>query len=869
MSHNTSILHKNLFLACFQVFFWLVFRPSMWRAYISNIEPGLSPDFAWFSLPIKRWHFGLFLVQAVWILLIVAFVGLCLFLFGFENQVIRGILYAGVLSFTVALIGSSFVSVAFGLMASVIAGVLVGFAFIFNTQEPIWQVAVLLSSFFAASFASSVLMSINVESIRSSLFKQFGSIIIGVFLSGLIIAASIMLLSFLLKIDDTKIMGLALGIGLAYGLVSRFWLGALAVSLGFWGIMSFLIKLSPEANSYGSAITGGLSNALLFSLLFALPYLWARRIGDNWAGVLAGLAGSVGVYLVFFFFPQKDGQILLYSLVAVGLGLSQAWWRSVLFYPFEAALTVFLSRQEDSHKWLRWQPAFWDEHQRLPLYGLEKHLIKTKINSDTLAYLKESHQAWAIQAAQFELYFKQLELCNGVDTIKIACDYLPTGQFEDSITNALSRLSEISRIVKTGLEIENDYQRLLTVEQAIEALGELLRNFSLSHDLDMLRLWRIAENWRQSISDYSRELNELIENKKEIENPYITGRALTRETMAIFVGRREISRRIDLMLRNPHSPPILLYGQRRIGKTSLLNLFSKLLSDRYLPLFVDLQGPVSLTTEYSGFLYNLSRAMIKSASETRQISLPALSREALKDDPFSQFDEWLDDVEASIEDRTVLLTFDEFEALDHVFQIGRLDKHLILGMFRHIIQHRPRFKIVITGAYRLEKFPDWANYLNNAETITLSYLKENEARELINNTIKSIKYTENAIQHILELTHSHPALVQWFCKEIVVLKNEQPYEKRNVIDKEDVIAAIQPVLEHARSQFSSIFTSHCSPQESKILQLLAEQREGVDKKNPEIEKALANLVDSELIESTPTGYRFQVEMFRRWVVNKG
>jgi len=132
MSYNTKLLHKNPFIASLQVLFWLVFRPSAWRAYISNIEPSLAPDFAWFSLPVKQWHLlhRLFLVQGVWLLLTVAIVGLGLFLFGFENQVIRGIFYAGFLSLTVALVSSIFVSVAFGLTASVMGGVLVGLAFL-------------------------------------------------------------------------------------------------------------------------------------------------------------------------------------------------------------------------------------------------------------------------------------------------------------------------------------------------------------------------------------------------------------------------------------------------------------------------------------------------------------------------------------------------------------------------------------------------------------------------------------------------------------------------------------------------------------------------------------------------------------------
>ncbi|MEN8217780.1 MAG: ATP-binding protein, partial [Pseudomonadota bacterium] len=734
-------------------------------------------------------------------------------------------------------------------------------------QETNWEIAMILSAIFAASFAGSVLISLSSESPRPPLFKKIGSIVIGVLISGTIITISIILSSALLKdikYLDPKIIGLALGMGLAIGLVTRSWLRGIAVGLIFGGIMSFLGALSPEPNSLGSAMIGSISNGLLFSLLFALPYLWARTIADTWAGVIAGLLGSGGVYIVFLI-PQ-DSMILLYSILAVSLGLTQLWWRPLLFYPFEAALSVLLSHAEMPDS-IHWHAAFWDEHQRLPLYGLEKHLIKiAQQNPAAMTYLRQTPQAWAVQAAQIELYFRHLQRCT---TIHTAYQALPTGKFDDKLSNYLSELGQISRNVKLALEIENDYEQRQRLEQVTEALGELLRNLALSTDSQILRLWTIAENWRQSIAESIRKLTELIESKREIDNPYITGRPLMIQSKALFVGRREISTRIDLLLRNQYSSPILIYGQRRVGKTSLLNFFSELLSDHYVPLFVDLQGPVSGAANHSDFFYTISRAMIKSARETRQLDLPPLSRETLQDDPFGQFDEWLDNVEDC--GRTVLLTFDEFEALDQAFQKKRLDKDLILGMFRHIIQHRPRFKIVIAGAYRLEAYPDWANYLNNIETLKLSYLQENEAIQLIEKTKKSLRYTPSATQRILELTGCHPALVQWLCKEIIILKNQQDTKERDSVQREDVMAVVPKVSENAKAQFTPIFLRPAA--ENEILRLLAAQGEGAVVSQEtlrydgqeKIEEILSNLVQNELIESTAGGYRFQVELFRRWL----
>jgi len=379
---------------------------------------------------------------------------------------------------------------------------------------------------------------------------------------------------------------------------------------------------------------------------------------------------------------------------------------------------------------------------------------------------------------------------------------------------------------------------------------------------------------KQEVHNISSQIAESTSDEK-IDNPYITGVPLTKYNQELFVGRDGVIARLELLLQNPRSPPILLYGQRRMGKTSLLNFLSALLPDHYVPLFVDFQGPVSLATDHCRFFYSLSRAMIRKAHETRELTLPPLSREDLEADPFSVFDEWLDDIEACVAGRTVLLTFDEFEALEGRFNQGNLNRQAILGFFRHIIQHRLQFKIIIAGVHRLEAFPDWANYLINTETVQLSYLQESEARQLIENPVKkALRYTPDATQRILALTRCHPALVQLLCKEIVLFKNGQAAHKRRWVQQDEVEAIIANSLKSGRNYFSHI--SNRSPAEQALLHFLARQGEGAvltQKKLADacqvesIEETLSRLVQSGFIELTPLGYRFQVELIRRWFLS--
>jgi len=83
------------------------------------------------------------------------------------------------------------------------------------------------------------------------------------------------------------------------------------------------------------------------------------------------------------------------------------------------------------------------------------------------------------------------------------------------------------------------------------------------------------------------------------------------------MGRTDISAQIEQLLRDQRRPPLLLYGQRRMGKTSLLNNLGRLLPNTIVPLFVDLQGPATRATDHAGFLYNIARKMVDSAEKQR------------------------------------------------------------------------------------------------------------------------------------------------------------------------------------------------------------------------------------------------------------
>lgn len=345
------------------------------------------------------------------------------------------------------------------------------------------------------------------------------------------------------------------------------------------------------------------------------------------------------------------------------------------------------------------------------------------------------------------------------------------------------------------------------------------------------------------------------------------------------MGRRDISGRIESLLFDRRQSPLLLYGQRRMGKTSLLNNLGRLLPHTIIPLLVDLQGPVSVASNHAGLLYNVARSLRKSAVQQRAAQLPDLSRPALEHDPFTAFDEWLDEVEAALQvqnGHTILLLLDEFEALDYAFLKDRFDEAFVLGMLRHVIQHRLHFKVLLAGSHTLDEFRRWSGYLINTEVLPLANLQEDEARQLIEEPVKdfALNYRPEATRRVYELTGGHPFLLQLLCSEIVTLKNEQAPHLRRLATVADVEAAVSGALSRGTMFFADIEHNQLESASLDIVRYLArlgegsvihlEALQGLIAAPAAVDQLLHRLLLRELLQPFGNGYRFRIEMIRRW-----
>src|ERR1035437_4544414 len=143
-------------------------------------------------------------------------------------------------------------------------------------------------------------------------------------------------------------------------------------------------------------------------------------------------------------------------------------------------------------------------------------------------------------------------------------------------------------------------------------------------------------------------------------NPYIAGRALDEDRA--FLGREEVFRMVETEFQSPDRNAVVLFGQRRIGKTSILKqLQRRLPSPPFVIVYFDLMNRAYKPLGY--VLWEIA-ALI---SDHLDISPPA-------QDAFDGYGrtfkiDFLPKVYDTLgPDRRLVLLFDEFDVLDSATQ---------------------------------------------------------------------------------------------------------------------------------------------------------------------------------------------------------
>lgn len=266
-------------------------------------------------------------------------------------------------------------------------------------------------------------------------------------------------------------------------------------------------------------------------------------------------------------------------------------------------------------------------------------------------------------------------------------------------------------------------------------------------------------------------------------SPYIVGNPVDRDEM--FFGRAGTMERIRRQLGGEHANVILLEGNRRTGKTSILRQLQK--ADAlpgWIPVYCSFQAVDSVATSdvFRLIARQTGQALADVGIETWMPDLPRLDsgkpfelafRDALyrafsDGHPFETLEVYLATAIEAAKPRRILLMIDEFDKLQEGID-GGITSPQVPENIRHLLQHQPGLGAIITGSRRLKRLREeyWSALFGFGYRIGVSALPEDGARRLVTEPVAGrLRYLRQACDRVVKLCACHPFLIQSLCSRV-------------------------------------------------------------------------------------------------------
>ncbi|NES86736.1 MAG: ATP-binding protein, partial [Moorea sp. SIO2B7] len=245
------------------------------------------------------------------------------------------------------------------------------------------------------------------------------------------------------------------------------------------------------------------------------------------------------------------------------------------------------------------------------------------------------------------------------------------------------------------------------------------------------------------------------------DNPYIIGRPIYEPEY--FFGREDLFKFIRDNLKKG-AKVILLNGQRRIGKSSVLSQIPrKVQLDGFVFVSLSLQGKSQKPLR--DILCDLAIDIEDYLGEelglpVEQINIP--SRKDLKTNEELFVDNFLPQVYEILADKNLVLLLDEFDVLgDHPKDAGVED---FFPYLKQIINKQKKLFIIPVVGRKLDDMSLMLGLFKGAPNYKISLLENRNAERLIREPARGVlEYNRDAIEAILELSAGHPYFTQVLC----------------------------------------------------------------------------------------------------------
>ena len=514
--------------------------------------------------------------------------------------------------------------------------------------------------------------------------------------------------------------------------------------------------------------------------------------------------------------------------------------------------------------------GFWYLHEKQPTQAIEAFAVVR-----SLLYGEEMYIL-----AQTLAVFNDVKDLNSIANLEIPT--FPTSGLLRPITwETLDRFVKVIEDIKI---INGSFSRVSRSSALNRALGELttilniaLNTANILPKAEQGLIIDIAKNWQQQLLQIAGEVGEIVITKP-VNNPYVIGDPVMGN---LFIGREDIIRQLEeLWLRGIQLQSVVIYGHRRMGKTSILRNAANSLDNQVKVAYVNLlklgdvtQGVGEVLMAISDEIYQVVN--IERPNDDDLLKLPELT-----------FNRYFKKVIKNLSGG-LIIAIDEFEKIEYLIKDKKIPANF-MDFLRGLLQESTQVAFAFAGLHTLDEMTaDYFHpFFGSVIPIRVGFLSRGATGQILANPAIEdflLDYTPEALDKIYDLTYGQPYLVQLVGFHLVRLYNDFVFEQgRNrdpVFTVEDVETIVNKpeFFTRGSNYFNGVWGQageNNDHTQQIILTHLAKYPQGLNVNDlveltgineTDLHKALETLKRHDVVENQGR-WKIIVELFRRWVV---
>ena len=361
-------------------------------------------------------------------------------------------------------------------------------------------------------------------------------------------------------------------------------------------------------------------------------------------------------------------------------------------------------------------------------------------------------------------------------------------------------------------------------------------------------------------------------------NPYIIGVPIRDPNK--FSGREPEFSRINDNLQN-NEQLILLYGQRRIGKSSVIaqipkKLSQKLSTNEFVFISFDFHDKGNLS--HQEILRSIAIGIIENLETNQQVLTHLAENIPTNIEIFSR--EFLPTVYQQLGNKKLVLLWDEFDVLTERDTESDTYSKKFCNYITQLQQKDNKLFIIPIAGRHISKLESLSSFFGKSPNIEIKLLNKEDTQKLIIQPDENVlNYEEEAIEAIFQLSAGHPYFTQCICYAIHNLARDR-YNQKNVlpqsINGHHVESIVDKAIELAEGGLDW-FWGGLTPEQQVIFAAAAEARNIAIQENepPQLMLLRSHGIATEYLKKADEqlheyGFldnnRVKVEFVRRWLV---